>query len=356
MNNSVKKWGIVGILFLVLIGFTIVLFQDYGEENSQRSIPMLPTPIDENEVDNEDVENDSDSQLSLFVLEGEWENDTSNQEISSPLYFNLMLKDGEFTATGSYLYNNASRIEGITDPDEETVIFRSIDIERSNGQIIITGEIESTYAGTSGMLTLTFKEDTPNELIWEIEEDEYPEGGIWPLREVLYDDFENENESVQEIEDDRLTQSTLHAYVVYNKPLSNSNDEFIQPPDSILSSTNDAYLVKVDLGIPYSDNDFENVENALEYLINRSETSYGESGFLNFLANWNADIEVTENSDGKTLLNISGEVIGIGSLGDIKMLEQLTETINLYIDDVEITINGSEKNYRCFTDMSGLCE
>jgi hypothetical protein len=57
-------------------------------------------------------------------------------------------------------------------------------------------------------------------------------------------------------------------------------------------------------------------------------------------------------------VNLQGTLISAGTCDDPRIKNQILRTIELYLPEDEYTVllNGSESEWRCWNDMSGLCE
>lgn len=68
-----------------------------------------------------------------------------------------------------------------------------------------------------------------------------------------------------------------------------------------------------------------------------------------------SDIEVAVSNG---TVNLQGDLISAGTCDDPRIRNQIIKTIELFLPEEEYTIllNGSETEWRCWNDMSGLCE
>jgi hypothetical protein len=68
----------------------------------------------------------------------------------------------------------------------------------------------------------------------------------------------------------------------------------------------------------------------------------------------NSDIEVAISN---STINLQGELISAGTCDDPRIRNQIIKTIEIYYPEQEYTIllNGSESEWRCWNDQSGLC-
>ncbi|MEA3344194.1 MAG: hypothetical protein U9Q16_00725 [Patescibacteria group bacterium] len=133
---------------------------------------------------------------------------------------------------------------------------------------------------------------------------------------------------------------------LYNDPENNFN------PDKA-----DRYLVAVKVEL---DSNIYSVEDKIFYSLSKlfeiDEYKYGQSGYENLL--YASDLKVKEisKSNEKFIIDLEGEIVGIGSLADILIQRQITKIIEQYSNNYEIKLNNSEKEWRCSLDNSDLCE
>lgn len=95
---------------------------------------------------------------------------------------------------------------------------------------------------------------------------------------------------------------------------------------------------------------------ALAAMFDIEDMEYGESGLSNLLYASDLSVGSVTNENGVIEVDIAGDLVGIGSVADAFVPLQITETIEHYTDDYLITLNGSEADWRCALDASGLCE
>jgi len=79
-------------------------------------------------------------------------------------------------------------------------------------------------------------------------------------------------------------------------------------------------------------------------------------GMLNSL--WESEVQVEKiGGDGLTAkIYLTGNLMSPGVCADPRIKEQVEATVRQYRPNYEIIFNGSEANWRCFGDGSGLCE
>lgn len=122
----------------------------------------------------------STEDLNAYLI-GKW----SNLSDLNPMQIEFYKEGGKTIATGSYLYNQGSRIEGASDGTFKPRIVEIDSITESNGLIKASGTVYSTYAGTYGRVNLTV-DPASNHMTWDIPEDSYPAGSFLPRSEDLY--------------------------------------------------------------------------------------------------------------------------------------------------------------------------
>lgn len=68
-----------------------------------------------------------------------------------------------------------------------------------------------------------------------------------------------------------------------------------------------------------------------------------------------SEIEVAVSN---STINLQGDLISAGTCDDPRIRNQILKTIELYYPEQDYTVllNGSEAEWRCWNDMSGLCE
>lgn len=186
-NQAFNKTQVAVISFVLAISLivtvgTLIMTQtrnnevnmEVSEENPEQLNPYLG----------------GENSLSAFTLLGEWENDTSNSEPESPLTLVLsQTEDNSIVGDATYLYNEGTRVEGDEiNPDQDTYEFTNVEVEWTDGKIILTGDLLSTYSGESGILQLIYDESVQNEIKWETDIEFMSFGGYWPKSEILYRD------------------------------------------------------------------------------------------------------------------------------------------------------------------------
>lgn len=65
--------------------------------------------------------------------------------------------------------------------------------------------------------------------------------------------------------------------------------------------------------------------------------------------------EIRGVGDNTIEIYISGEMVSSGACDDPRLKEQIEATIRQYRPKYRIFLNGTEKNWECFGDMSGAC-
>ncbi len=74
---------------------------------------------------------------------------------------------------------------------------------------------------------------------------------------------------------------------------------------------------------------------------------------------WQSDLTVDEIrgvGDQNVEVHISGETMTSGVCDDPRFKEQIEATVRQYWPKYKIFLNGTEKHWECFGDMSGMCE
>jgi|GEM_PF-2323600 len=73
---------------------------------------------------------------------------------------------------------------------------------------------------------------------------------------------------------------------------------------------------------------------------------------------WQSDLSVdkVQSRDGQTTeVWLTGEMMSSGACDDPRIKAQIEATISQFRPHYQVFLNGSESEYRCFGDMSGLC-
>lgn len=97
------------------------------------------------------------------------------------------------------------------------------------------------------------------------------------------------------------------------------------------------------------------VKDALETLFAVRESQI--NGLLNSLWESTLKVEQIRSIDGFTTeVWLVGELLSPGTCADPRIKEQVEATVRQYRPEFEIILNGNEANWRCFGDMSGLCQ
>src|SRR3990167_1476164 len=132
--------------------------------------------------------------------------------------------------------------------------------------------------------------------------------------------------------------------------------QLVAPSHDDMSGDLSRYLIPVEKNLEtpvYTTED--EIKQALTALFAVKTFTYGESGLENSVyASTLASATVTTAS-GKTTVALEGQVIGTGAVADAFLKLQITQTIEQYVSDYTITLNGSEKNWNCALDASGNC-
>jgi hypothetical protein len=99
----------------------------------------------------------------------------------------------------------------------------------------------------------------------------------------------------------------------------------------------------------------DKISLSLQKLFDIETLEYGQSGYQNLL--YESDLNVVDvvTVDGTTEVKISGSLIGSGSVANVFIPMQITETIEQYTDNYIIKLNDSEQAWRCAFDTTGSC-
>ncbi len=97
------------------------------------------------------------------------------------------------------------------------------------------------------------------------------------------------------------------------------------------------------------------VEDALEGLFAIKVMSYGAQGYKTQTYLSDIQPKVTKLSDGKTQVNLVGNIVLAGDLSAIYLQAQVEQTIKYYTSNYVVQLNGSESKYKCLNDLSGQC-
>jgi hypothetical protein len=139
----------------------------------------------------------------------------------------------------------------------------------------------------------------------------------------------------------------------YMTAVQHQGDVSSLPIGSKASAIQGVFTVPVISKITFDTRDGE-LESALNSLFGQQDVLY-QNVFLNnyfSLSDVAASVDV---SAGSALVDISGEIVIAGDLAGQYLREQLESTVEEYVDDYVITLNGSVTEYDCFDDSSGLC-
>ena len=79
-------------------------------------------------------------------------------------------------------------------------------------------------------------------------------------------------------------------------------------------------------------------------------------GMLNPLWESTMTVDRIEGDGVKAKVYLTGELMAIGTCSYPRLKEQIEATVRQYRPEYEIILNGDEANWRCFGDMSGMCE
>lgn len=98
------------------------------------------------------------------------------------------------------------------------------------------------------------------------------------------------------------------------------------------------------------------LEVAINRLLATTEDDEKELGLHTPFKGQDLRAEVT-TVDGKTTINIIGQLTSAGVCDDPRIKNMIEETAKLYTNGIlpEIRLNGSESAWRCFGDQSGQC-
>ncbi|MFH1047228.1 MAG: hypothetical protein V1738_02895 [Patescibacteria group bacterium] len=97
------------------------------------------------------------------------------------------------------------------------------------------------------------------------------------------------------------------------------------------------------------------VNDALTTLFAEREYSYAGT-MHNSLPDSSLKVDEVRYTDEHAQVFLSGEIVSPGACADPRIKEQVEATVRQYYPDYEIILNGTEANWRCFGDLSGLCE
>ena len=100
----------------------------------------------------------------------------------------------------------------------------------------------------------------------------------------------------------------------------------------------------------------EKIASSLNSLFNIKSFKYNQSGLHNLLYLSNLNVKEVTDSDGIYTIELIGEIIGISSVADAFIKNQIIKTIEQYCKNYIIKLNNSEKEWRCSLDKSGNCE
>ena len=117
------------------------------------------------------------------------------------------------------------------------------------------------------------------------------------------------------------------------------------------------YLVPVEQELDLSINAAEEkIEHALDSLLSIGSSEYGARKLQNNLHLSSLSLKKVHR-EGKTItIDLEGKIVSIGSIADAFTKKQITKTVEHYTDDYLIRLNGSEAEWRCALDKSGMCQ
>jgi cytoskeletal protein RodZ len=97
------------------------------------------------------------------------------------------------------------------------------------------------------------------------------------------------------------------------------------------------------------------VEEALKGLFAIKAATYGDKGYKTTTYLSDIQPKVTRLSDGTTQVNLVGNVVLAGDLSGLYFQAQVEQTVKKYSNKYVIQLNGSEQEFKCINDLSGLC-
>ena len=101
----------------------------------------------------------------------------------------------------------------------------------------------------------------------------------------------------------------------------------------------------------------QRIRESLERLFAIDEYTIPDTDLDNMLAPSNLSVRaVSRDPAGVYHIDLGGTIVGIGTLADPFIKLQIAKTIETYVEDYVVTLNGEESLWRCALDMSGLCE
>ncbi len=98
------------------------------------------------------------------------------------------------------------------------------------------------------------------------------------------------------------------------------------------------------------------VYQALKALFDVKNEFHEDSGLQNALYSSSLRIVKTDQEDDTMGIFIKGRMRGGGILSDDFIKRQIEKTIEQYAGNYKIFLNGSEKEWRCALDESGICD
>ncbi|MFC1703087.1 hypothetical protein ACFLZO_01335 [Patescibacteria group bacterium] len=99
----------------------------------------------------------------------------------------------------------------------------------------------------------------------------------------------------------------------------------------------------------------DTVRDALTTLFAEKESTVGEAH--NALAYSTLLVDRIVSRDGVTTeVELKGELVSAGACDSPRIKEQVEATVRWFRPNFKILLNGSESQWRCFGDESGLCE
>src|SRR3990167_4695809 len=132
--------------------------------------------------------------------------------------------------------------------------------------------------------------------------------------------------------------------------------QLVAPSHDDMSGDLSRYLIPVEKNLEtpvYTTED--EIKQALTALFAVKTFTYGESGLENSVYASTLAAATVTTASGKTTVALEGQVIGTGAVADAFLKLQITETIEQYVSDYTITLNGSEKDWSCALDAKGDC-
>jgi len=131
----------------------------------------------------------------------------------------------------------------------------------------------------------------------------------------------------------------------------------VSPNIDDMSGDISRYLMPVELNLDLDlDSAEKKIKHALDFLFSIKDHKYGPDKLQNNLHFSSLILKKIQQTGKTIIIDLEGKIIGIGSMTDVFTKKQITKTIEQYTDSYIVRLNGSESEWRCSLDKSGMCQ